>query len=723
NTGSIANVAIDYSTDNGGSWNSITTSTANNGVFNWSVPNSPSTTSLVRISDVDGPATDNSNAAFTIAEQRTLTLTSPNGGENWEGTTNQNITWTNTGSIANVAIDYSTDNGGSWNSITTSSANNGVFNWSVPNSPSTTCLVKVSDIDGPATDNSNAVFTIAEQRTLTLTAPNGGENWEGATTQNITWTHTGSIANVAIDYSTDNGGTWNSITTTTANSGSFSWPVPNSPSTTSLVRISDVDGPATDNSNAAFTIAEQRTLTLTAPNGGENWEGATTQNITWTHTGSIANVAIDYSTDNGGSWNSITTSTANSGTFNWPVPNSPSTTSLVRISDIDGPATDNSNAVFTIAEQRTLTLTAPNGGENWEGAANQIITWTATGGIDNVSIEYSLDNGATWNTITASTANDGSFDWTVPNFPSTTCLIRITDINGPATDTSNATFTILEQRTLTVIAPNGGEDLEALTNQTIGWKSTGDIPNVAIRYSTDNGGNWTTITASTANDGIYTWPVPNSPSTTCLVKIDGALSSITDSSDATFTISEPKSITVNAPNGGQYFEAGTTQLISWAYTGTMPTVDLHFSSDNGSTWVPISTGYTNSGTYSWTVPGVDSIACLVRVGAGTVTDSSNSVFTIWQQPSLTIISPNGGEVWNSGSTYTITWASTGAVGDVKIRYSTNGGGSYKNITRRTADDGSYQWTVPNVSSSLCKIKIVAKNKSCKDFSDSVFTIL
>ncbi|MCP4214169.1 MAG: hypothetical protein GY765_05910, partial [bacterium] len=201
-------------------------------------------------------------------------------------------------------------------------------------------------------------------KSVTLTSPNGGESWEGTTSRDISWTSTGNITDVAIEYSTDNGGTWDTITASTANTGTYSWPVPNSPSTTCLIRINDAAGSSTDASDAVFTIAEQRTLTLTSPNGGESWEGSADQNISWIHTGSIANVAIDYSTDNGGTWNSITTSTANTGTFSWTVPNSPSTTCLVKVSDVDGPATDNSNAVFTIAEQRTLTLTTPNGGEN-----------------------------------------------------------------------------------------------------------------------------------------------------------------------------------------------------------------------------------------------------------------------------------------------------------------------------------------------------------------------
>ncbi len=91
------------------------------------------------------------------------------------------------------------------------------------------------------------------------------------------------------------------------------------------------------------------TIVVTSPNGGESWVVASSRSITWGYTGTIANVAIEYSTNGGSSWISITASTANTGSFAWIVPNTPSTTSLVRVSDASTPATnDASNAVFTI---------------------------------------------------------------------------------------------------------------------------------------------------------------------------------------------------------------------------------------------------------------------------------------------------------------------------------------------------------------------------------------
>ncbi len=89
----------------------------------------------------------------------------------------------------------------------------------------------------------------------------------------------------------------------------------------------------------------------------------------------------------------------------------------------------------------------------------------------------------------------------------------------------------------TITSPNGGETLTPGENAAITWNSTDNNHNVKLSYSTDNGKQWNTITASTTNGGSYSWNVPSVSSNQCLVR--AALSedqSFSDNSDATFTI-------------------------------------------------------------------------------------------------------------------------------------------------------------------------------------------
>ena len=69
--------------------------------------------------------------------------------------------------------------------------------------------------------------------------------------------------------------------------------------------------------------------------------------------------------------------------------------------------------VFGLRAQ-SLLLTSPNGGEVWLGGSVHNITWTYSN-VDNIKIEYSLNNGLNWTIITPSYPCSAlSYAWTVP---------------------------------------------------------------------------------------------------------------------------------------------------------------------------------------------------------------------------------------------------------------------------------------------------------------------
>ena len=117
-----------------------------------------------------------------------------------------------------------------------------------------------------------------------MTSPNGGESWNVGSSNSITWTSV-SIDNVKIDYSTNNGTTWINIIPQPPSDGSYSWTIPNTPSTNCKVQISDVTNAAiNDQSDNVFTIIVPVTpfINVTSPNGGESWHVGTSHTITWT---------------------------------------------------------------------------------------------------------------------------------------------------------------------------------------------------------------------------------------------------------------------------------------------------------------------------------------------------------------------------------------------------------------------------------------------------------
>ncbi|UCH98401.1 MAG: S8 family serine peptidase [Candidatus Aminicenantes bacterium] len=98
-----------------------------------------------------------------------------------------------------------------------------------------------------------------------------------------------------------------------------------------------------------------------------------------------------------------------------------------------------------LGESPSITVTSPNGGETWTVGASHAITWTSTGSVGKVKIEYTTNNGSSWSTITSSTANDGSYSWTVTGTESSQCLVKVSEAaDGNPSDTSDQVFSITE---------------------------------------------------------------------------------------------------------------------------------------------------------------------------------------------------------------------------------------------------------------------------------------
>jgi Leucine-rich repeat (LRR) protein len=91
----------------------------------------------------------------------------------------------------------------------------------------------------------------------------------------------------------------------------------------------------------------------------------------------------------------------------------------------------------------SITVVSPNGGESWNIGSTQTILWSSTGTIENVKLEYSLDSGSNWFTISDSSANIGYHYWTIPDKQSSQCRVKVSAVDDPDTwDSSDADFTI-----------------------------------------------------------------------------------------------------------------------------------------------------------------------------------------------------------------------------------------------------------------------------------------
>jgi hypothetical protein len=186
------------------------------------------------------------------------------------------------------------------------------------------------------------------------------------------------------------------------------------------------------------------TVELVSPNGGELMTGGQVHEVTWYSFG-LSAVKLEFTTnaaDSAPVWSGIDTpvSTQNFtlNTYTWTIPNVHSTACRVRVSDLDGHPSDDSNGDFEI--RGNVEVTAPDGGEAYVVGSEQDVTWTSAG-IDSVKIEYG-DGLGSWNVVVPSTpAAPGSYAWTVPDDEGQ-WYVRICSVAGAPCDTSDSDFTI-----------------------------------------------------------------------------------------------------------------------------------------------------------------------------------------------------------------------------------------------------------------------------------------
>jgi hypothetical protein len=305
---------------------------------------------------------------------------------------------------------------------------------------------------------------------------------------------------------------------------------------------------------------------------------------------------------------------------------------------------------------------------------------------------------------------------------------------------------VLPKPTITVVDPNGQESWYASSVQTLSWTTTKPkrISSVDLDYSVDEGSNWTSIVTGEDNDGTYEWTLPVADSETCLVRAtirnDEGDVLYQDISDSVFTITPKPTVTITAPNGNELWIAGSKYNITWSTTkpDKVATVDLDYSTDNGSTWVQIAKIEDAGGSYEWEIPNVESENCLVKAtirdSAGEVfnEDRSDKSFTMTPQPTVKVITPNGGESLRINYVHTVKWSTTGlGISTVDLEYSTAmliyPKMPWKSISKGEANDGSYNWKVPSDESTTCRLRITVRSATgdllAQDTNDAAFSII
>lgn len=403
----------------------------------------------------------------------------------------------------------------------------------------------------------------------------------------------------------------------------------------------------------------------------------------------------------------------------------------------------------------SLRITSPNGGEVWQKGTTHNITWisnTKPGLTErfnktaDIKLAYAVPECAKPGQVIRCmiaihepltiakgvSLSDGSYAWNVghymmhPNQPALAdcyggnvndcqssssfvpdgqytiqiCPTNGTKANESKCDESDANFTITSGVVSNKTPVINGVD--APTTLTVGQVGTwtvraSDPSNGTLSYSV----NWgdvntglamtstesspvfqnTTFTHSYSSVGTYTvtFTVRNSPGLSAQTSSTVVVRSQT---------STGWGVTVTSPNGGEVWQSGSTKAITWGViypvntSGQLTPIGISLFDIYLDKWEPcpgsngsgcISSLYvldrniSSSANYNWIVATDINNASIpagtykVRIclaGSTTNCDSGNGAFTITSATTagpLKITSPNGGEVWQKGTTKNITW--------------------------------------------------------------------
>lgn len=196
-----------------------------------------------------------------------------------------------------------------------------------------------------------------------------------------------------------------------------------------------------------------------------------------------------------------------------------------------------------------------------------------------------------------------------------------------------------------------------------------------------------------------------------------------------------------SPNGGELIDAGETMTIRWRSFDNVGVVaqDVLLSTDGGQNFRPLRTNLAGviqelQVQVPIVIDTAQAVICIVvRDGNGNqARDCSDDQFVIFGRdvfpPSVTLMSPNGGEIIAAGQPYTITWeASDDRPGvSCSVLLSVDGGSTYNTLASGLMGVQSYTWQVPAVlGATRARIRVVCRDSAgmtSQDESDATFAI-
>jgi len=240
-----------------GTWETLYSNTANDGVQAWTPSGAVTANARVRIVSVSYPSVgDTSDYDFAIAAPF-VTVTAPIANAHWYSGQTRAITWTSGGFSGNVDIHLNRAYpGGAWETLFSGAANDGSENWLVSGAVTTQARIRVRSTTTTTIYGVTSGDFVIASPFVQMLSPNGGEQWIVGQSQTVTWDGGGFTGNLRIEINRDYpGGSWSVLFGGLAHDGQEEWLVTGPPTLHARLRVSSLDSPAlTDVSDGDFSI-------------------------------------------------------------------------------------------------------------------------------------------------------------------------------------------------------------------------------------------------------------------------------------------------------------------------------------------------------------------------------------------------------------------------------------------------------------------------------------
>lgn len=451
----LSTVKLEYTKDSAKTWKPIAVFVPDTGAFTWRIPDVSGEYCKVRITSNDNAQVlDESDTFFQILNG-SLLIEKPNGGDTLYMGQDENITWQTSGEIGDSKLEYSLDNGGTWHLIESATPNDGGYTWTIPDTTSTTCKVRVeSNIYSAINDESDSSFVILKP-SISVTSPNWGEVWQGFDLREITWDSKGITGTVTLSYSIGDSLSWVIADSAVPNSGIYNWRVPNNASEKCWVKISHNKYPSIYDINDYPFIIEASNLdevSITADPIAATLFKQDSLKLTVT---AVGQEPITYQ------WQKNGVSIAGATSALFMVPSLSATDSgAYRCIATNAFGSDTSSSATIALKDEYIRIIYPNGGEGLNHLSPVDVKWVSDIRGYNVSIEYSIDSGNTWEYLAEQTEDDGEFQWNIePTITGKQSFLRIASRqNGFIADLSDSSFLINIDDAIVVTDSNSQSD-------------------------------------------------------------------------------------------------------------------------------------------------------------------------------------------------------------------------------------------------------------------------